>query len=65
MCSWSWCNARSGGDSLVDPGNNNYILSLARANFPPNVVDDPSGPTGKFCNNRTASDFLGAFNEQI
>ncbi|KAG0566090.1 hypothetical protein M758_7G036300 [Ceratodon purpureus] len=46
------------GDSLVDVGNNNYLLSLARANYPPNGLDFPEGPTGRFCNNRTASDWL-------
>ncbi|KAL0457506.1 UNVERIFIED_CONTAM: GDSL esterase/lipase [Sesamum latifolium] len=27
------------GDSLVDAGNNNYILSLSKANFAPNGID--------------------------
>lgn len=48
------------GDSLVDPGNNNYILSLARANYPPNGLDFPRGPTGRFSNNKTAADHIGA-----
>jgi hypothetical protein len=48
------------GDSLADVGNNNYLLSLDRANYPPNGLDFPQGPTGRFCNNRTASDWLGA-----
>ena len=52
------------GDSLVDVGNNNF--SLSRANFPPNGMDFPQGrPTGRFCNNRTISDFLGTLNEHI
>jgi hypothetical protein len=47
------------GDSLVDVGNNNYILTLAKSNFPPNGLDFPQGATGRFCNGRTTSDFLG------
>ncbi|CAN1847272.1 GDSL esterase/lipase At5g45670 [Linum perenne] len=34
------------GDSLVDNGNNNYITTLARADYPPYGVDFSSGPTG-------------------
>ncbi|KAJ7559268.1 hypothetical protein O6H91_04G076700 [Diphasiastrum complanatum] len=44
------------GDSLVDPGNNNYIPSLSRANILPNGIDFPAGPTGRFCNGRTVVD---------
>ncbi|KAL2652738.1 hypothetical protein R1flu_020866 [Riccia fluitans] len=44
------------GDSLVDPGNNNYIFSLARANWPPNGIDFSLGATGRFCNGRTVVD---------
>ncbi|KAL2610115.1 hypothetical protein R1flu_028688 [Riccia fluitans] len=49
------------GDSLVDQGNNNYILSLARANFRPNGIDLPlSGyqPTGRFSNGRIIPDLI-------
>lgn len=48
------------GDSLVDVGNNNYVLTLAKANYPPNGLDFPQGPSGRFCNGRTVSDCLGA-----
>uniref|UniRef100_M8CL24 GDSL esterase/lipase n=1 Tax=Aegilops tauschii TaxID=37682 RepID=M8CL24_AEGTA len=43
------------GDSLVDNGNNNNILSLARANYRPYGVDFPDGaaPPGRFTNGRT------------
>ena len=51
------------GDSLVDVGNNNYILTLAKSNFPPNGLDFPEGPTGRFCNGRTTSDFLGSLHQ--
>lgn len=48
------------GDSLVDAGNNNYIGSLARANYGANGVDFPGGKaTGRFCNGRTVADILG------
>ncbi|KAL2652746.1 hypothetical protein R1flu_020874 [Riccia fluitans] len=46
------------GDSLVDPGNNNYITTLAKANFPPNGIDFPLGATGRFCNGRTVADVI-------
>ncbi|XP_016495817.2 GDSL esterase/lipase At5g08460-like [Nicotiana tabacum] len=47
------------GDSLIDPGNNNYLPhSLAKANFVPYGVDF-IGPTGRFCNGRTMIDYLG------
>ncbi|CAM6099718.1 unnamed protein product [Calypogeia fissa] len=47
------------GDSLVDPGNNNYIPTIARSNFYPNGIDFPTGqPTGRFCNGRTVADVL-------
>ena len=47
------------GDSLVDNGNNNYIMSLARANYPPYGVDFPSGPSGRFTNGLTTVDVIG------
>ncbi|XP_022036751.1 GDSL esterase/lipase At5g55050 [Helianthus annuus] len=46
------------GDSLVDFGNNNYLDTLARANFPYNGIDFPTGPTGRFCNGKNVADFL-------
>lgn len=47
------------GDSLVDNGNNNRILTLARANYRPYGVDFPQGATGRFTNGRTYVDALG------
>ncbi|KAL3502539.1 hypothetical protein ACH5RR_036988 [Cinchona calisaya] len=48
------------GDSLIDPGNNNDLNSLAKANYVPYGVDFNQGvPTGRFCNGRTIIDFLG------
>ncbi|PIN12497.1 Triacylglycerol lipase [Handroanthus impetiginosus] len=46
------------GDSLVDNGNNNGILTLARANYMPYGIDFPQGPTGRFTNGRTFVDVL-------
>ncbi|XP_031120538.1 GDSL esterase/lipase At5g08460-like [Ipomoea triloba] len=47
------------GDSLIDPGNNNYLVdSLAKANYVPYGVDF-QGPTGRFCNGKTLIDYLG------
>ncbi|KAM0010878.1 putative triacylglycerol lipase [Helianthus debilis subsp. tardiflorus] len=46
------------GDSLVDFGNNNYLDTLAIANFPHNGIDFPTGPTGRFCNGKNVADFL-------
>lgn len=49
------------GDSLVDNGNNNAILTLARANYRPYGIDFPQGATGRFTNGRTYVDALGIF----
>ncbi|KAL5671457.1 hypothetical protein ACJX0J_015763, partial [Zea mays] len=46
------------GDSLVDNGNNNNILSLARANYRPYGIDFYEGPPGRFTNGRTMVDFI-------
>ncbi|XP_024313124.1 uncharacterized protein LOC100823342 isoform X2 [Brachypodium distachyon] len=48
------------GDSLVDAGNNNYIVTLSRANYLPNGIDfDGHQPTGRYTNGRTIVDILG------
>ncbi|VAH63728.1 GDSL esterase/lipase At5g45670-like [Triticum dicoccoides] len=46
------------GDSLVDNGNNNYIVSLARANYPPYGIDFAGGPSGRFTNGLTTVDVI-------
>ncbi|KAL5221335.1 hypothetical protein ABZP36_026048 [Zizania latifolia] len=46
------------GDSLVDNGNNNYVLSLARANYRPYGIDFTGGPPGRFTNGLTVVDVL-------
>uniref|UniRef100_A0A803KPN6 GDSL esterase/lipase n=1 Tax=Chenopodium quinoa TaxID=63459 RepID=A0A803KPN6_CHEQI len=47
------------GDSLSDSGNNNNLVTLARANFQPYGIDFPDGPTGRFTNGRTTVDIIG------
>ena len=48
------------GDSIVDTGNNNYLKTLAKCNFPPYGKDFMGGiPTGRFSNGRILTDFLG------
>ncbi|KAJ3699743.1 hypothetical protein LUZ61_003448 [Rhynchospora tenuis] len=48
------------GDSLIDPGNNDYIITLASANRPPNGIDFPNQvPTGRFSNGQTVIDIIG------
>ncbi|CAJ1940836.1 unnamed protein product [Sphenostylis stenocarpa] len=46
------------GDSLVDVGNNNYLVSFSKANYVPNGIDFGK-PTGRFTNGRTISDIIG------
>ncbi|KAL8159140.1 hypothetical protein V2J09_000677 [Rumex salicifolius] len=46
------------GDSLVDSGNNNFLNSLAKANYIPYGMDFFSGPTGRFSNGKTFIDYL-------
>lgn len=48
------------GDSIVDVGNNNNLLSIVKSNFPPygrDFIDQR--PTGRFCNGKLAVDFSG------
>ncbi|MED6145593.1 hypothetical protein PIB30_026587 [Stylosanthes scabra] len=48
------------GDSTVDPGNNNYINTPFKSNFPPYGIDFPNHlPTGRFCNGKLATDYIG------
>lgn len=49
------------GDSTVDAGNNDYLVTLAKSNFPPygrDFIDHK--PTGRFSNGRLATDFIAA-----
>ena len=48
------------GDSLTDNGNNNYLNSLAKANYDPYGVDFGHGfASGRFSNGKTIIDYLG------
>lgn len=48
------------GDSIVDSGNNNNLVTLAKSNFLPYGIDTPNRrPTGRFTNNRTIVDITG------
>lgn len=47
------------GDSLVDSGNNNYLLTTARADSPPYGIDFPTRrPTGRFSNGLNIADLI-------
>lgn len=46
------------GDSLVDNGNNNGLLTLSKANYRPYGIDFPQGASGRFTNGRTFVDAL-------
>lgn len=48
------------GDSSVDVGNNNYLPTIFKANFPPYGRDFVNHePTGRFCNGKLVTDFTG------
>ena len=48
------------GDSTVDSGNNNFLPSISKANYPPFGVDFADGKsTGRFNNSRIEGDFIG------
>ncbi|XVF86727.1 hypothetical protein PTKIN_Ptkin18bG0065300 [Pterospermum kingtungense] len=45
------------GDSAVDVGNNDYLLTIFKANYPPYGRDFPNKKaTGRFCNGKLATD---------
>ncbi|KAK2968642.1 hypothetical protein RJ640_025888 [Escallonia rubra] len=49
------------GDSTVDTGNNNYIPTIAKANYRPYGLDFPSQlPTGSFSSGKLVPDFLAS-----
>jgi hypothetical protein len=47
------------GDSLVDSGNNNYLMTTARADLPPYGLDYPTHrATGRFSNGLNVPDII-------
>ncbi|GMP76314.1 hypothetical protein CsSME_00033050 [Camellia sinensis var. sinensis] len=46
------------GDSLVEVGNNDYIVSLSKADYAPFGIDFGK-PTGRYTNGRTIVDIIG------
>ncbi|PIA63288.1 hypothetical protein AQUCO_00200957v1 [Aquilegia coerulea] len=46
------------GDSLVDCGNNNYLVTLVRVNYTPYGTDFPQGPTGRYTNGKVVPDII-------
>ncbi|KAK8716823.1 hypothetical protein V6N13_044120 [Hibiscus sabdariffa] len=46
------------GDSIVDPGNNNNLPTIAKGNFLPYGRDFKGGPTGRFSNGKVPSDLI-------
>ncbi|KAM5568726.1 GDSL esterase/lipase [Rosa sericea] len=61
---WRMCSAKEilanfvFGDSLVEVGNNNYIVTLSKADYPPYGIDFGK-PTGRFTNGITIIDTAG------
>ncbi|RWR79151.1 GDSL esterase/lipase [Cinnamomum micranthum f. kanehirae] len=50
------------GDSVTDAGNNNNLLTLVKANFPPYGRDFVNhAPTGRFCNGKLATDITAEY----
>ncbi|CAI9787966.1 unnamed protein product [Fraxinus pennsylvanica] len=49
------------GSSSFDNGNNNFLVTMAKSNYPPYGIDYPDGPTGRFSNGRNIPDFLAQF----
>ncbi|OWM76172.1 GDSL esterase/lipase At5g45960-like [Punica granatum] len=47
------------GDSIVDPGNNDYVGTILKANFPPYGQDFANrAATGRFTNGRLPTDYI-------
>ncbi|XP_041989317.1 GDSL esterase/lipase At5g45960-like [Salvia splendens] len=50
------------GDSTADSGNNNYIPTISRSNFPPYGKDLPDHiSTGRFTNGKLVPDYLSSY----
>lgn len=52
------------GDSIVDAGNNDDLITEARCDYPPYGIDFDGGvPTGRFSNGKVPTDILGLINQ--
>ncbi|KAL6335565.1 hypothetical protein AAG906_030695 [Vitis piasezkii] len=49
------------GDSMADNGNNNGLVTKAKANYQPYGIDFPTGATGRFSNGRNTVDIIAEF----
>ncbi|KAF5760593.1 hypothetical protein HanXRQr2_Chr16g0755291 [Helianthus annuus] len=50
------------GDSAVDVGNNDYLPTIFKANYPPYGRDFVNNqPTERFCNGKLATDITGTY----
>ncbi|XP_051135189.1 GDSL esterase/lipase At5g45960-like [Andrographis paniculata] len=50
------------GDSTVDSGNNNYVETVFRSNYPPYGRSFANGvPTGRFSDGRLVTDFIASY----
>lgn len=50
------------GDSAADVGNNDYLYTIFKANYPPYGRDFAGHKaTGRFCNGKLATDITGEF----
>ncbi|CAI0382526.1 unnamed protein product [Linum tenue] len=54
------------GDSILDTGNNNNLLSGSKCNYPPYGKDFPGGrATGRWGNGRVFSEVLGMYSKAL
>ncbi|KAJ4707215.1 GDSL esterase/lipase [Melia azedarach] len=49
------------GDSLFDSGNNNFLPTIAKADYSPYGANFVKNSTGRFTNGRTVADFIAEF----
>lgn len=48
------------GDSILDTGNNNNLLTYSKCNFPPYGISFAGRkPTGRFCDGKILTDLIG------